>query len=290
MTTNRLKALGLIVLGSYVLAAATSCDSSAPQTESSAQGGSSQGTGGLGNGSGGSSAKSTLTGGANPGVGGTPNADGGEVSAGGNTSCSSTPTATKADNCAKPTITSGSFTVSNGNYFKLGSYAGYGYVYISPTKNSADSVTCDNSSFGSGTLTALCGAGVVPADCNHDAVGGVGFNLAQPTSGGDPAPAVANTVHQAVVTFTNTANTELRFQIVKFDGTTKMNYCYDATGKSSPVTIGASDFTSTCYLADSVGTAWDGASAESFQFIVPSRGLEQGQTPFDVCLQNVEFS
>jgi|GEM_PF-2591531 len=245
----------------------------------------------------GTDTSTAATGGANTGTGGANAASGGAGGAGGATGTGgagmdggcATPTANKDANCALPAVVSGSFTAS-GNYFTIGDYSGYGFVYISPTPDPTNSVTCANSSFGSGTLTALCGAGTVPADCTNNAVGGVGFNLAQPKSGGDPAPAIAMTVQQVVVTFTNTANSDLHIQIVQYDGSNQTNYCYAAKDKASPLTIGASEFTTTCYLPDDPGSPWDGTGAESFQFIVPSRTPEDGDTPFDLCIQNLEFS
>lgn len=286
MRFNRFTGFALVMLGSYLLCAVVGCETN-ESTHANA-GGAPNDTGGRT----GSNSAGASTGGVNGGTGGTKPSAGGTSGTGGATTDDDggcvTPTASKESNCGIPSVVSGNFTVT-GNYFKLGTFAGYGFDYISPTPNPADSVTCTNSTFGSGTLTALCGAGVVPADCTNNAVGGVGFNLAQPKSGGDPAPAISATVQQVVVTYTNTANSDLHIQVVKYDGSTQTNYCYAAKDKPSPLTISASEFTTTCYLADDPGAPWDGTGAESFQLIVPSRTPAQGDAPFDLCLQNVEF-
>lgn len=198
------------------------------------------------------------------------------------------PTAAKDHNCGTPTVVSGSFTVST-NYFKVGPFAGYGFDYISPSSDATESVTCANSTFGSGKLTALCGAGIVPADCDTHAVGGVGFNLSQAKSSPNPVQPITTTVSEVFVEFTNTAGSDLRIQVVKNDGTTTTNYCYSAKDKDSPLTIQASEFTTQCYSEDDPGEAWDGTSANSVQLIIPSRKPADGETTFDVCLQNVEL-
>jgi hypothetical protein len=242
----------------------------------------------------------TATGGAISGSTGGAKATGGAISGstGGTPSTSTDPstvTATKADNCGTATAASGSFTVSgtDKNYFKVGDFGGYGFVYISPTTDPAKSVTCDAKTFGSST-SALCGAGIVPADPVYNAVGGIGFNLNQATSGGkDSAKAITTpaTVGTVTITFANTAATGLHIQIVKNAAGTDsggVNYCYDAKSKDSPLTLNASEFTTTCWDPAAPGDPWDGTGAQSLQFIIPSDATSP--TTFDACIENVVFS
>ncbi len=195
------------------------------------------------------------------------------------------PTITTANNCAIPSSATGSFTIANSNYFKAGNLAGYGFVYISPY--GGPSLTCPNSSFGA-SATALCGAGIVPADCTYNTVGGFGLMLNQPTSGGDPSPAITSpaVVSQVVVTFVNTAGTDLHIEIVQLLDNTQTYYCYEAEGASSPLVLQASDFNTTCWTTG--GTPWDGTGAEQFQFVIPSQAMSP--TRFDACIENVVFS
>jgi hypothetical protein len=220
------------------------------------------------------------------GKGGT-TSTGGTMNSGGTTNIgtggTTTPVTASTANCGIPTAVTGSFIVSNA-YYKVGSYAGYGYVYIAPT--STMSIQCPNTSLGSST-SALCGAGTVPADSSYAACAGFGFNLAQPTSGANPSPAVTTTVSQVVVTFINTANTDLHIQIARYSGGATTHYCYAAKGKNSPLTLKASDFTTTCWDSANPGTSWDGAAAQNLEFIIPSSLLA---TPFDACIENVTFS
>ncbi len=187
-------------------------------------------------------------------------------------------------NCKVPTAATGAFTIANGNYFKVGNYAGYGFVFISPYGGTP--LICPNSSFGSST-SALCAAGVVPTDETYNTAGGFGFNLNQPTAGGDPAPSIVTPaiVSRVVVTFVNTANTDLHIQIVQLSGTTQTDYCYEAKGAVSPLTLDASDFNTMCWTTG--GALWDGTGAESFQFIIPSEAT--ANVPFDACIQSVTF-
>lgn len=185
-------------------------------------------------------------------------------------------------NCATPTPASGSFTRS-GNYFEVGNYAGYGYEVIG--SNATNNLTCPGSSFGSST-TALCGAGTVPADSSYVAYGLFGFNLNQGVSGGgNPTPAITSpaTVSQVVVTFVNTAGSDLHIQITQLSGTTQTSYCYEAKSATSPLTLKASDFNTTCWTTG--GPPWDGTGAELFQFDIPSQPAVA--TPFDVCIENL---
>ena len=78
-----------------------------------------------------------------PATGGALSTGGGFAATGGTLAitCTTTPTAACADNCAVPSNAIGSFEIlctggGGCNYFMLGNYAGYGYVYISPTANS----------------------------------------------------------------------------------------------------------------------------------------------------------
>lgn len=200
-------------------------------------------------------------------------------------------TATVANNCAVAFSATGSFTIANGTYFKLNNFAGYGFVYISPTSNPADSITCPNTDFGPST-SALCGAGIVPADCAYNAVGGIGFNLNQSMAGETGSALPSNSpakVSTVVVTFANAANTDLHIQIVQ--NTTGSDaggtyYCYEAKGAISPLVLNASDFNTTCWTTG--GTPWDGTGAQSFQFVIPSQATSP--TKFDACIENVVFS
>lgn len=287
MAMIRLSGLGISLLGSAILLAFIGCDSGGTTNGAPGAGGSGAGTA---TDTGGSSV--TNGGGINTAVGGGAHTGGTHAATAatggsGNTGNTGTGTVTAAANCKTPTAETGSFTITTSNYFKVGNYAGYGFVYISPYGQT--SLTCPNSSFGS-TTSALCGAGVVPADTTYNNVGGFGFNLNQPTSGGDPAPAISSpsTVSQVVVTFSNTAGTDLHIQIVQLTGTTQTNYCYEAKGVSSPVTLNAAQFTTACWSSSAPGTAWDGTGAESFQFIIPSQGTVD--TTFDACIENVVIS
>ena len=275
MTTIRMSGLGATVLATLL---AMGCDSGGstltPTTGTDTSTGTGTGTGGSGNNSatGGKSGVTTSS------TGGTSGTAGGAGSV------------SVAANCGTATSATGSFTISTSNYFKVGNFAGYGFVYISP--NGAPSITCTNSTFGSST-SALCGAGTVPADPDYKSVAGIGVNLNQASAGGvNSAKAISSPakVSTVTVTFANTANTDLHIQIVQNAAGTDSggtNYCYEAKGKTSPLTLNASDFTTTCWDA-APGTAWDGTGAQSFQFIIPSQAISP--TPFDACIENIVLS
>ncbi len=300
MALNRITGLGMILLGSSMIYAG--CDSGGstvqPGGGGNSQGGAggssgaSTGGGGVSN-TGGSSA--AHTGGAiGSNTGGAGNPTGGAGNTGGSSTtgtCTSCPLVTAgSSDCATASTATGSFTIKNSNYFQLGNYAGYGFVYISPTTNSADSITCANATFGAST-TSLCGAATVPADPCYNAVGGVGFNLSQATSGGkDSNKAITTTVNNVTITFANTGATKLHIQIVKNAAGTDAggtNYCIDASGKNSPITVDANVFTTKCWDSANPGDPWDGTGAQSVQMIVPSDAT--ATTPFDVCLENIVF-
>ena len=206
----------------------------------------------------------------------TTSATGGAVNAsvGGATTGGGSAVAISTANCATPTPASGSFTRSS-SYFKVGNYVGYGYVQIGA--NATNNLTCPESSFGSST-TALCGAGTVPADSSYVAYGLIGFSLNQSAPITSPA-----TVSQVVVTFVNTAGSDVHIQITQLLGTTQTTYCYEAKSATSPLTLKASDFNTTCWTTG--GTPWNGTGAEEFQVEIPSQPAFA--TPFDVCIVNV---
>ena len=256
---------------------------------------------------GGASNVGVLAGGSHFGTGGIP-ATGGFAATGGMSviTCTTTPTPTCADNCAVASAASGNFVITGiHNYFQLVNYAGYGYVYISPTAhsamptpghnctyeaivpNSTDTLDCGNTAFAPST-SALCGAGTVPADCTYNAVAGIGFNLNQSYTDRSAKPITSPaTISTVTVTFVNTANSNIRIQIVQHTAGGAVDYCYDITGMTSPLTVDAGYFTTTCWDGRNPGSAWNGTGAESFEFIIPSQELTP--TSFDACIQNVVF-
>jgi hypothetical protein len=287
MALNRITGLGMVVLGSSLLLA-VACDSGGTTVSPSNAGGSAANN---------TNAGGNASVGGHTGAGGTSSANTSAATCGtGGSSAASTVViaATKAENCGTATAASGSFSIKTSNYFQLGDYAGYGFVYISPTgyvgSDGKKSITCDNSTFGSAT-TALCGAGTVPADPSSNSVGGIGFNLNQTTAGGtNSAKAITTKASTVTITFANTAVSGLHIQIVQNAAGTDtcgINYCYNAAGQSSPLVLNASDFTTTCWDSKNPGDIWDGTGAQSFQFVIPSNA--DNPTPFDACIENVVF-
>ena len=225
--------------------------------------------------------------------------------ASGTTCTASRPTSTH--NCGVASNAIGSFGLARGNggdtrrnYYGLwGFFAGYAYVFISPTMNATDTLVCDGSSFGPST-SAVCGAGTVPSDCTYNTVGGIGFNLNQPDWGygtsddngytyTQPTVPISSpaTVSDVTVTFVNTANSDLRIQIAQYSAGGPIYYCHDIGGMQSPLTVATSHFTRTCWDSANLGATWDGTGAQSIALIIPSQRLEP--TPFDACIQNVEL-
>jgi hypothetical protein len=222
------------------------------------------------------------------------------------------PIITCADNCGVASSATGSFIPSPYyNYLSLGSFSGFAYVFISPAANSfinlqacpdyarptpSDTLLCGTATFGAST-SALCGAGIVPADCTYNAVGGIGFNLNQPQWGygtienGNTQPtnpiSTPAVVSNVTVTFVNAAKSNLRIQIAQHSADAPIYYCFGIEGMQSPLTVASSKFTTTCWDSANPGSIWDGTGAASIAFIIPSQ--QSTPTPFDACIQNVVF-
>lgn len=309
MAMIRISGLGISVLGSAVLLAiAVGCDSggtttaptgtgtgSATDTNTGAGGGTGVQTGvGGGNHTGGAGV-ATGTGGAHTG-GAATSGTGGAAQGGG--SCTP-PSASVSGNCKTATAVTGTLTNAAG-YITAGNYAGYGFFYISPSSDQTLTVACTDSTKGGNTSyfgtskNSLCGAGIVPADTCYNAIGGIGFNLNQSVAGGTNSnPPISGTISQITVAWTcTTACSGLHIQVVQ-DATasgTPTPYCYDAgdAGSTSPLTLTASQFTTSCWSSAAPGTAWDGTNAQSFQFIIPSQAT--ATTPFDLCITSVTIT
>jgi len=256
-------------------------------------------TGGVsysGPGLGGTQSSSAGTGGVTP--------SGGIVATGGSSAITcTTPVQVSSKNCGVPSTVVGNFGIDwYHDYASLDHFAGFAYVFIAPTPNPSDTFVC-YSSFWHSTVDldtgadALCGAGTVPADCTRNAVAGIGFNLNQPqwgygtfdngyTQPTNPIESPA-TVSSVTVAFVNTADSDLRIQIAQHSVSGSIYYCWDIAGMQSPLTVSASHFTTTCWDSANPGATWDGTGAESIAFIIPSQAAKP--TPFDACMQNVEF-
>ena len=227
---------------------------------------------------------------------------GGVAATGGSSAAScTTPAHVSAENCGVASIVAGSFYIDwYYNYVSSDHSDGFAYVFISPTANPLDTFVCyspDPGGVAPNPAYALCGAGTIPVDCTGNAVGGIGFNLnqlqwgdgtaengyTQPTS---PIRDFA-TVSSVTMTFVNTANSALRIQVAQHSASGSIYYCRDITGMQSPQTVAASHFTKTCWDSANPGATWDGTGAESVALIIPSQ--EAKPTPFDACIQKVEF-
>jgi hypothetical protein len=192
-------------------------------------------------------------------------------------------------NCGTPTSAIGNFTISYGNYFSVGAYAGYGFVYITraPGGNN-NTFTCPTSTFGTST-SALCGAGSIPADSSNQTVAGIGFNLNEAASDANSPQPIGMIVDTATIRFVNNANSDLRIEIERYaTDTGSTYYCYEAKGKSSPLTLKASDFTTTCWDSANPGSPWDGTAARSPRLIIPCSTT--ATIPFDACIENVTLT
>lgn len=296
MALNRLTGLGVLLGTSMLMAVA--CDSGGDSNNNNNNGGVGGNSGETG-GTSSTSSSSKATGGSATtkttakATGGKQSTDTSGDATGGTDStdtgdCTADAPTASTENCTTASDATGSFTISNKNYFSVGPYAGYGYVFIAPTSDSTTSVTCANTTFGP-TKTALCGAGTVPQDCSYNAVAGVGFNLSQLKKGGDGSElSIADTVSTMTIEFVNTAGSGLHVQVVQNSDSGPINYCYEASSAESPLNLNASDFTTKCWQADDPGDAWDGTNARALQMIIPSTAA--AAVPFDICVTNLTIN
>ena len=274
MALNRITGLGMIVLGSCMLYAA--CDSGGT-TGTPANGGAGA-TGGAGANTGG--AITSTTGGAGH-TGGAAGPTGGTSTASSHAKC---------DSSITPPTGTGTLSVAAG-YVTTGTLKGYGFTWVGDKSNSTSCVTpvCDTTgctpSFGA---TALCGAGVVTADTTYNSVVGIGFNLNQPNTGGNPVntiPAPATVTVTAQVG-SDTGDAAARIQIVGADGN---SYCVEA-GKwssNSPITI--TDFNTHCWNTAEAGAQALAAAQEinAIDITVPSDSTSDRK--YSICLLGVSM-
>jgi hypothetical protein len=227
-------------------------------------------------------------------------ATGGVPATGGSTvvACTS-PAKISADNCGAASTGIGNLRIDWYYDYVQYPFRGYAYVFISPTPNPRDTLVCYSSPFGSSGPTIFnsswCGVGTVPADCTRNTVAGIGFNLNQALlsywtpADGYPAPTdfLSVTIKSVTVAFINRANSDLRIQIAQYSGSSPIYYCSVITGMQSPATVATSHFTKTCWDSANPGATWDGTGAESIGLIIP--GQASKPTPFDACIQDVQF-
>jgi hypothetical protein len=285
MALNRITGLGMIVLGSCMLYAA--CDSGGT-TGTPANGGAAA-TGGAGNPAGGGA-----TGGAGANTGGAiTSTTGGAGNAGGNAPTGGSSTASskaKCDSSITPPTGTGTLSVAAG-YVTTGTLKGYGFTWVGDKSNSTSCVTpqCDTTgclpSFGA---TALCGAGVVTMDTSYNSVVGIGFNLNQPNTGGNPVNTIPAPATVTVTTSvgSDTGDAAARVQIVGADGN---SYCVEAGKWSSGSPITITDFNTHCW-----NTAEDGAVAlaqaqeiNAIDITVPSDSTSDRK--YSICLLGVSM-
>jgi hypothetical protein len=173
-------------------------------------------------------------------------------------------------------------------YVTTGKLKGYGYTYIGNASNQETCVvpvcgiTGCSPSFGA---SALCAAGVVGADWAYDSLVGVGFNLNQSPTTGDPGviPAPATITIGALFAGATSGSEYVRVQLVDGQGTA---YCVEANAWAPGVPIDISSFNTRCWDVSGEGL-FEGTPIGELHLIVPSDALSD--RPFAFCLLDVTF-
>jgi hypothetical protein len=274
MALNRITGLGMVVLGSSMLLA-VACDSGGTTTPSNAGGSSSvSGQGGSGTTGGTSSANTAISG-----------STGGKTSTSGATGGTSAATTSAGVTCPSsitPPTAKGSLSVSSG-YVTAGTYAGYGFTWVGDKSLGDTCITpkCGTTgcvpSFGA---TALCGAGVVAPDADYSSITGIGFNLKQPSAGGDAGSVTAgSTVTVGVTLGTGDGDQAARVQLVDSDGN---NYCAANGSWSSGSPIDIATFNTACWDGSGTSPVAGTTKIVSVHIVVPADSTVE--RPFSICL------
>lgn len=165
------------------------------------------------------------------------------------------------------------------NYCKLGSFAGYGFVYSDKTDGGASTITQKG--------TSLCASGVAGAVVGmaYDKYwgAGIGVNLNQAMMAAAPINPAQMTGAGVTVGISNPPMTELR--VVVDDGGTE--YCAVLTGAST--TVKWTDFNATCW-DKTLPTAKPLAGPPLSKAIKVQVITGDADRPFDYCISSIDFN